>query len=181
MENAILIGIIIFYLFIFLQRNGNFIDFKGIFTEHLKVVLGNKLQFIGIFLVPVYLSVNIAVHKTIESTIVENLNIVLSIFLSMLFAFLSVLTAFGTINNPLYKKVLNETFNSVLFEIFIGFSLLMMNFLVLFLGIENDSKITFFSSVMVYYLFLVMLLNVFVVLKRIKILFERSNFLNKQD
>lgn len=158
-----------------IQKNNNFFDISGIFKEQFSIFKDCKYQFIVFYLVPALLSIGIIRIKYIDDKIVNNLNIVLSIFVSMFFAMLSIISSFNSNRKDLFDKLLKETYNSIMFEIILAIFILMLTFTFSFIsGVINISVIRGLSF-FIYYFTFVMLLNIFIVLKRMKALFENKS------
>ena len=161
-------------IFALIQKNSNFMDVRAIIRK----------RFV-LFIVPFFLAVASVVIKPVNESIINNLNVVLAILVSMFFAMLSILSSFPTKLNSdleerpgekrtdeLYVKILGESFNSVLFECILCILTLVCSFSVLFFGYYEQGIILTIISVILYYLFFVMVLNSFVIIKRIMALFN---------
>ena len=169
-----------------LQKNSNFLDVRSIISTHLRVFSGSPFQCVVIFGVPLLLAIAALNEQILSKDIVDTLNIVLSILISMFFAMLSILSAlnFKTINKSekedllavskieRYNSLLKETFNAVMFECILCILVLAASFTLLFINDFSASwQLTFLSGV-IYYLSLVIVFNIFVIIKRLKVLFD---------
>ena len=139
-----------------------------------------------IFGVPMLLALATVQYATLSEEIVDNLIIVLSILISMFFAALSVLTSFRlkkdrdpgkSIKSSFAKRYntsLKNTVATILFECILCIILLVASFAILF--VDSFSNTRFFTaiSITVYYLTFVVIINIFVVIKRLYILFEEK-------
>lgn len=169
-----------------LQKNSNFLDIRKVFADHFAIFDNSPLQKIVIFIVPFLLSISAISTQLLTKDIVNNLNIVLSILISMFFAILSILSSFTykstdpkTVTDvslrkkaEKYNKLLKQTFNAVIFESVLSIVVLILSFAQLF---SNDFSETWklkVISLIVYYLALVIVFNILVVIKRMKSLFE---------
>lgn len=158
-----------------LPKNSNFLDIRSIFAQHFKVFKGNVLQFISIFMVPAIFSIGIVQVCCVEKEILNNLNIVLSILIAMFFSVLSILSTFdGKANGNKYQQLLTETFTATIFEIIICLLLLLISFFVLFVGVFEKTVFFKIVSGIIYYLTIVVILNILVIIKRIKVLFDNK-------
>ena len=103
-------------------------------------------------------------------------NMVLSILIAMFFSTLSILCAFKDENHKrsMYKKLLRETFNATIFEALICLLLLFLSFVTLFVGEFEKSPFLQIISGSIYYLAIVAVLNILVIIKRIKVLFDNK-------
>lgn len=158
-----------------LPKNSNFLDIRSIFAQHFKVFKGNWLQFVSIFIVPILFSTGIVQVRCVDKEILNNLNIVLSILIAMFFSILSILSAFdGRTRGNKYQQLLIETFTTTIFEVIICLLLLLISFIVLFIGTFEETAILKIVSWIIYYLTIVAILNILVIIKRIKVLFDNK-------
>ncbi len=158
-----------------LPKNSNFLDIRSIFAQHFKVFKGNWLQFVSIFIVPILFSIGIVQVRCVDKEILNNLNIVLSILIAMFFSILSILSAFdGRTRGNKYQQLLIETFTTTIFEVIICLLLLLISFIVLFIGTFEETAILKIVSWIIYYLTIVAILNILVIIKRIKVLFDNK-------
>ena len=169
MNNASIILFIVgtvVLIFSFSLKMSNFLDVRSIFLEHFSVFKGNPLQLVSIFIVPVLFSIGI----------LNNLNINLSILIAMFFSTLSILCAFADKDNKnsKYKQLLKETFNATIFEALVCLLLLFISFVTLFIGEFKQSLYLQIISGSIYYLAIVAVLNILVIIKRLKVLFENK-------
>ncbi len=170
-----LIGAVIL-IFSFSLKMSNFLDIRKIFSDHFSVFKGNPLQLISIFIVPISFSIGIVKIRCVDAEILNNLNIVLSILIAMFFSTLSILCAFEDKNNKnsAYKQLLKETFNATIFEAILCLLLLFISFISLFIREFEQSLYLQIISGSIYYLTIVVVLNILVILKRLKVLFEHK-------
>lgn len=71
-----------------------------------------------------------------------------------------------------YNLLLKETFNAVIFECILCILVLAASFTLLFINDFSVSRQLTLVSGIVYYLTLVIVFNIFVIIKRIKVLFD---------
>lgn len=157
----------------FARKNNNFFDVRKVFVDQLQIFKDAKGQVFVFYGVPILLALGVANYKLIDNDVVGNIVIVLSIIISMLFAMLSVLTCFNK-DDRHYKQVLKETFNTVIFESVLCIFALMAAFAVLFVGDIETIWVKYCISFTIYYLIFTILLNIFIVIKRIKSLFDNK-------
>lgn len=158
-----------------LLKNSNFLDIRSIFVQHFCIFKGNPLQFISIFIVPALFAVSIILIRCVDKEILNNLNIVLSILLAMFFSVLSILTAFDKENrNEKYQRLLKETFTTTIFEVILCLTILLISFVALFIGNFGKNLVLEIVSAVIYYLTMVAILNILVIIKRIKVLFDNK-------
>lgn len=159
----------------FSLKNSNFLDIRSILYQHIDIFKNSPLQFISIFIIPALFAIAIVLIRCIDKEILNNLNIVLSILIAMFFSVLSILTAFEQKNkNKKYQQLLNETFTTTIFEIILCLSLLLISFVALFISDFKNSLFLEIISVIIYYLTIVTILNILVIIKRLKVLFENK-------
>lgn len=159
-----------------LPKVSNFLDIRSVFIEHFRIFRGNPLQFLAIFFAPILFSIAIVKIRCVNSMILDNLNVVLSILTAMFFSMLSILCAFtDKTASPRYRQLLQETFNSTIFEIFICLILLLISFMALFVGEYERLLYLKILSGGIYYLTIVAVLNILVIIKRVKVLFENMD------
>lgn len=157
----------------FARKNNNFFDVRKVFVDQLQIFKNAKGQVFVFYGVPVLLALGVANYKLIDKDVVGNIVIVLSIIISMLFAMLSLLAGFSK-DDKHYKQVLKETFNTVIFESVLCIFALMAAFAVLFVGNIETIWVKYCISFTIYYLIFTILLNIFIVIKRVKSLFDNK-------
>lgn len=162
-------------LFSLLPKNGNFLDIRSIFAQHFTIFRGNILQLFSIFIVPIFFSIGLVQIRCVDREILNNLNIVLSILIAMFFSVLSILISIdGQKKKDTYQRLLTETFTTTIFEIILCLLLLFISFIVLFIGLFGNTVISKIISGAIYYLTIVTILNILVIIKRIKLLFDNK-------
>lgn len=129
--SSILLGIsVVLTITALLQKNSNFLDVRSIIIAHFKVFSGSPLQCVVIFGVPLLIAIAALNRQLLSRDIVDTLNIVLSILISMFFAMLSILSALNPKTMSVERKndviaaskvdeynlLLKETFNAIMFE-----------------------------------------------------------------
>jgi hypothetical protein len=162
-------------IFNFTRKNNNFFDIRSVFKGHFKIFINNKFQFAIFFLLPLMLALAIIKIKLIDKDIVNNINIVLAIFISMFFAMLGILCSLPKKDSHKengYNKLLKETFNTIIFECVLCITILIISFVQLFIDDYGFNNKLIIVSLIVYYLILVVVLNIFMVIKRLKKLFD---------
>lgn len=167
----IISAMIIFFNFV--RKNNNFFDVRGIFKEQFKIFINAKGQLFVFYGVPFLMSFGLVNYKLLNLYIVGNTIVVISIIMSMLFCILSILSTFEK-KNTHYITVLNETFNTVIFELILCIIILILLFTVLFVEKIESNFISYFISLSIYYFIFTVLLNTFIIIKRIKILFDNK-------
>lgn len=162
-------GLILFFNCI--KKNNNFFDIRNIFLEQFKMFNNAKSQIIVFYIVPVILAYAVTKNKYIDKEITDNIIIVLSIMLSMLFAILSIINGYQKKDSK-YIKVLDETNNSIMFQSVLCVITLIISFAQFFVDSYSGEKIIIIVSFVLYYLMFVIILNTFIILKRMKALYD---------
>lgn len=158
----------------FLRRNNNFFDVRSIFTQQFAMFKNCKGQIIVFYIVPLILAIGIVRIRLIDKDIINNINIVLSIFVSMLFAMLSILSGYEKNNNTQFSKVLDETNNTIIFETVLCIIILILSFIVLFINNFEYSISLIIISLIIYYLMFTIILHIFIIIKRMKSLYDNK-------
>ncbi|MBO6230248.1 MAG: hypothetical protein J6O50_06745 [Ruminiclostridium sp.] len=167
----IIVAIIPVIISIFHEHKG-FFNIKTVILEHFKMFKNCKSQYIVFYGSPLLLSVGLAFIYDAKDDFYNNLSVIISIILSMLFAVLAILSSYnysntsGNASNIL--KVVNETINSIVFETMICVFLLLYGMIVIIihdvttLNIIVNKCLTGVSC----FFFTVLLLDLLVVIKR---------------
>lgn len=132
----------------------------------------SKVSLLLYYGVPFLLALSLVQIKKLDNDIVNILTIIISILTSMLFTLLTLIldmrkriktdTEYNANEADISTKLLKETYYSMMFEILISIIILIMCFVELF---SKTYKV--WSSVVIYYLTFVLLMNLFIVLKRV--------------
>lgn len=154
----------------------------GIFQSHIKKVKEEKHGTFAIFvyfIVPFIISLGLGLIKVIDDNAINTITVIISILTAMFFTLLTLVVDMHTkvrenkdlnaSDASVMKKVLKEVYYAVMFEIIISIFLLIACFINLFAG-----KISFVMSVLIYYMTLVVLFNLFTILRRIFKIIEQS-------
>lgn len=153
----------------------NFFDIRAILYNHFKIFNGNYLQLLSIYIAPILFSIWIVIRQSVTKDILEEVNLIITILTSMFFAIIGIL---GSIDikrkNQKYKKIVEETFNSTLFEIICCLIILLISFIIIFINNYSDTLCLKIFSILIYYFFIIIILNVFLILKRIKMIFKKN-------
>lgn len=149
----------------------------GIIKNHLRCFRksSGKLSTISIVLyfgVPMLLALALAIINKINDSAINIITIIISILTSMFFTLLTLVldikaktkvdTSYSASDAKIISDVLKETYYSIMFEILVSIILLIFCFLDLF-----ASNFSFIESIVIYYMTLIVLVNLFIILKRI--------------
>ena len=156
------------------KRYNNYLDVRKIVKEQYDMLKNNRIVLIIIYVLPIIVAIGIARIKTIDVGIINNVNVVLSILIAMFFSIMSIIINFENEKSENYKKTLRETNNTIMFEILLSVFLLICTFIYMFIEkIENDI-ILFAISLIIYYLSIVVIMNIFILMKRMYLLYDKK-------
>lgn len=132
----------------------------------------SKMSIFLYFGIPLLLSIALVRIKGVDEDTINIITIIVSILTSMFFTLLTLILDMRSKieHNPNYtdteamvsKKVLEETYYSIMFEILVSVALLILCFLDIF-----SSKFSLIESLLMYYMMFILLTNLFMILKRI--------------
>lgn len=173
----ILIGL--WYVGCMIFRKNHYMNCKKMVTEHLKFLRkedGNwkKIEFLNFFLVPLVIAIVLVLYNIqIDAKMAETILVIMSILLSTFFMIITVVLSF---KNPVdadrtysameydnIKNLIGAVTNAIIFEIFISIIIVLLSFLIVFT--KQVSIIQSICSFLSFYLILVMVLNLFIVLR----------------
>ena len=173
----IVVAIIPIIISIFSERR-NFFNIKSIIKDHLKMFENCKSQYLIFYGSPFILSVGLAFIYDAQDDFYDNLSVIISIILSMLFAVLAILISFdysnslnsndNTANSSNIIKVVNETTSSIIFETIICVFLLIYGMIVVIVrGVMSLNLVInkILAGVSCFF-FTVLILDLLVVIKR---------------
>ena len=172
------IGFIVIPLLIMIastfRKYNNYLDVRRIIKEQYKILKNNKSTLIIIYILPIIIAIGIARIKTIDVEIINNVNVVVSILIAMFFSVMSIIINFENGKSENYKKTLKDTNNTIMFEILLSVFLLICTFIYMFIEKIENVIILFFISFVIYYLSIVVLINIFMIMKRMHILYDKK-------
>lgn len=157
-----------------LKKYNNYLDVRKIIREQYNIFKNNKSALVIIYFLPIIISIGIARVKTIDVEIINNVNVVLSILVAMFFSIMSIIINFKNEKSENYKKTLEETNNTIMFEILLSVFLLICTFIYMFIEEIENEKILLTISFIIYYLSIIVLINVFILMKRMCILYDKK-------
>ncbi len=168
----IIIPLLIMIISAFKKYN-NYLDVRKIVKEQYSM-LENSKSIIIIYILPIIIAIGIARIKTIDVEIIDNVNVVLSILIAMFFSIMSIVINFENKHSGNYNKTLKETINTIMFEILLSVFLLISTFIYMFIEKIENEVILFAISFIIYYLSIVVLVNIFILMKRMYILYDKK-------
>lgn len=165
------LGIVLILLYS-LQDSNNFIKVGGILKDYIGIFNGSKMQIAFFFGIPLLFATSFAQLRDFEQEVLDTLYVVVTILITMFFSILTVLAGYRSIGDEQWKKVLNETRCSILFELVLCVFITIYSFIFqMFMNSVSGITETIMSWIL-YYMIFVLILNMFVVIKRYKILSE---------
>ncbi|MCR5196511.1 MAG: hypothetical protein K6D38_09335 [Pseudobutyrivibrio sp.] len=153
------------------SKNGSFLDLRKVIKNHFLLFKDCKYQYAVFYIYPVFIAAGIAYKFTPESSFMEQLNVVVSILLSALLAIMGILVSksFNALQENQFeraKRILTETNNAIIFDVFIGIVLIIINLVLYTVDLTNMLWGQFLAGIS-YYLLIVMLLNILLIIKRL--------------
>lgn len=167
----------IFIILVYIFKGGtNFLNIKKVFSDYLKMFNGAKMHLAIFWGVPFLLAMGFVQITAIDSNLSNTLIIFQSILISAFFAMLSILISRQneTNENPLYMTVLKETASVILLEIVLCVVSVIISVATIFLSATLSSFILQIISAANYYIVFVVILNLLIIIKRIKALIDNA-------
>lgn len=153
------------------SKKDTFFDLRNIFTKHLALFKDSKRQYLTFYIYPLLLAVGISIFYVADTDFYEGINVILSIFVSMLLAIFSILVSkdysdLEETKKSKIKKVLEETNNAIIFTICLCIFLMIVGLIMI--AIKSLCAIVSMTiATVTYYLFLIILLNILLIIKRL--------------
>lgn len=182
-ENLALFSLLICFVIIAFaatKKTDNYGNIKHILYAYFSECAKSRIQLVILFVLPAFLSFSACAMNTLTETICNNLNIVLSILIAMFFSILGILCALPrpsrtgqgeeSRKEARYKELLDSTISAVMFECVLCILLLVLSFFSLFVNMFRKSTWLYIVSGAIYYLTFVVVMNAFVVIKRLEVL-----------
>lgn len=163
------IGIVLVILYS-TQKYNNFIRIRGVFTQYLSIFNKSIYQISFFFGVPVLFALSFAQLSEPDQSTFDTMYVVVSILITMFFSVLTMLTGDTGGRNDIYRKVLNETINCILFEIVVSIFILAYGFIFQMLLEQIPDVLVDICASVFYYMIFFLLLNMFIIVKRFKML-----------
>lgn len=154
-----------------------YLNCTQIIKKHLECFkdLEGKYSIVSIllyFIIPFFIAASLAQIRIIDDDVINIVTVIISILTSMLFTMLTLILDmrkrilqddnYDANKAGISVKLLKETYYSIMFEILISVGILIMCFIEIF-----SKDYSFISSIIIYYLTFMLLMNLFMVLKRI--------------
>lgn len=162
-----------------LSKNERFFNIREVFSKHFNLFKECKSQYFVFYIIPLLLAIGLAMIYEADSLFYSELSIVLGIIISMLFAILAMLTSndYRDVKSceekGKVKKVAEETTNAIVFNCILCLFLLLFCLIMIVLqSVDFDMISTKFLFILkkvfsgiAYYLFTVILLTLFLIIK----------------
>ena len=167
---AFLIGISFLIILVYIFSKGtNFLSLKKVFNGYSEVFEEAKHHQLVFWGVPILLAVALTRVALITNDLTNNLLVFLSILISSFFAMLAVLVNIqANKHDATYQQVYKQTVSVVLVEIVVCVCALIITLSLLVFSGEALKWVVIIASFLDYYLVFVMILNLLILIKRIK-------------
>lgn len=177
-----------------LRKNESYFNLRIVIQRHFKLFKNCKFQYFVFYGFPLLLSVGLAMLYETNNAFFSELNVVLSILVSILFAILSILCGYdySSVADERQKKnakaVLRDTVNAIVFTATLSVFLLLYD--LVFSVVSADSfnqwivDVTMIKQIvsgMAYYIFTVILLNLLLIIKHMSKLIEFNLYAPKKE
>lgn len=165
-----------------LRKNDSFFNVRDVIKKHLSIFLDCKSQYVIFYIMPLFFAVGLSLIYEADMNFYENISVIISILLSMLLAILSILATKDYIlsgdekRNKRIIEVVKETINAIFFVALLCILVLsiglVMNIILSMTSVPFINVIKYIIVSILYYLFVVILLNVLLIVKRISKIIE---------
>ncbi len=183
---ALWIGIGVFFIIIYANmKTDNYIDIRSIIKNHYSIFDGSIIQILFFTIIPLFFAIGFTLAQTVTKDIYDCLNVIFSIFVAMFFSILSILLSILSKDgkdeekkikqNKEYLKLIEQSNDTVIFEILLSIVLLFIILIYSLLPENTDIFVKVVFSVIIYYLTASVLLNIFILIKRLKAIFDNLN------
>lgn len=183
---ALWIGTGVFFIIIYVNmKTDNYIDIRSIIKNHYSIFDGSIIQILFFTIIPLFFAIGFTLAQTVTKDIYDCLNVIFSIFVAMFFSILSILLSILSKDgkdeekkikqNKEYLKLIEQSNDTVIFEILLSIVLLFIILIYSLLPENTDIFVKVVFSVIIYYLTASVLLNIFILIKRLKAIFDNLN------
>ena len=149
-----------------IRKIDNFIKLNDVIKEHIRIFKGAKSQILFFFGTPMLFATAFVQLKYMDEMAINNLYVVITIVITMLFSILTVISTNGDDCSQQKRQVLKETRASITFELVISMMLAIYAFIYGVLQSVLGDKIRLILAWLLYYIVFVVMLNMFIVIKR---------------
>ena len=164
---------ILILAFLFKKVN-NYFDFREIIINHLRLFKTSPAQYMLYYGIPALLAWGTVNKRTIDEVVINNVNIVITILLSVLFATLSTIAPLHGSEKE-FEPLKAETINAIMFESLLCVFTLVLSFVVIFSSGFGRTIFCIIVSWLIYYFVYVIVLQLLIVFKRLSKLLQHAN------
>lgn len=177
-----------------LRKNESYFNLRSVIQRHFGLFKNCKFQYFVFYGFPLLLSVGLAILYEANNQFFSELNVILSILVSILFAILSILCGYdySSVADERQKKnatdVLRDTVNAIVFTATLSVFLLLYGLVFSVVNMDSfnnwilDATMTKqIVSGMAYYIFTVILLNLLLIIKHMSKLIEFNLYAPKKE
>lgn len=180
----VIVSSILFLMFLIFGKT-SFINLRSVIIKHLKLFADCKLQYLVFYVFPLAFSIGLSMVYIAKEPFYSDLSVIIGILLSMQFAILTILTGydFSSVKDKQQKgtadKVVSETINTIIFNSILSVFLMLYGLVIIVLSRSNLPLVSFdlsilkmISSCIAYYVFIVILLDLLLIVKRMSKIVE---------
>lgn len=178
----IFVGVLLIFL-ISAGKNNSFINITSIFSGYFTAFEGNRIRLAIFYISPIIISFGIANYRMISKEILDNINIVITIFLSIFFVMIDLIENKTIGQTKEYNDVTNhckqdiektkkETIDIILVDSIYSVLYLFISFSIQFIGTNNKelNVLLYIISIIIYSIVLIVVIHLLVILKRFRII-----------
>ncbi len=153
------------------RRNSSFVELRKVFLEHMVLFKNARYQYLVFYVYPLIMSIGISILYVAEKEMYKDITVVVSIFISMLLAILSIITTkdlskYEPNQQQRIKAVIKETSNAIVFCTAISIFIICVSLIMTAIDFDKYQYLAKGVAVVIYYLLLVLLLNILLIVKR---------------
>ena len=152
------------------RGNSSFVELRKVFIEHMALFKNARYQYLVFYIYPLIMSIGISILYVAEKEMYKDITVVVSIFISMLLAILSIITTKDSSkyesNQQRIKAVIKETSNAIVFCTAISIFIICVSLIMTAIDFDKYQYLAKGVAVVIYYLLLVLLLNILLIVKR---------------
>ena len=178
----IFVGVLLIFL-ISAGKNNSFINITSIFSGYFTAFEGNRIRLAIFYISPIIISFGIANYRMISKEILDNINIVITIFLSIFFVMIDLIENKTIGQTKEYNDVTNhckqdiektkkETIDIILVDSIYSVLYFFISFSIQFIGTNNKelNVLLYIISIIIYSIVLIVVIHLLVILKRFRII-----------
>lgn len=171
------------------KKNNNFIDVKKIVVNHFNIFNKSVLQILFFTVVPILFSIGFLMEQRLNDDILNCLSIIFSILMAMFFSILAVLLSIQSnikqkdtkqIKKSKTILVIEQCTDTVMFEILLTIIILFLLFLFVVFEKNMSKWMEYISTFFVYVFSNSVILNILILMKRLKSIFDKISELDNE-